>query len=46
VNDLKEIYKYYSIEIPKCSYNSIFVFFEDKQYIGSEFELYEIISKY
>lgn len=46
VNDIKEICKHYSIEIPTNCYNSIFVFFEDKKYIGSEFELYEIISKY
>ena len=46
VNDIKEICKYYSIEIPNSCYNSVFVFLEDKKYIGNEFELYEIILRY
>lgn len=45
-NDIKEICKYYSIELNTDYEKSIFVFLEDKKYIGSEFELYEIISRY
>ena len=46
INDVKEICKYYSIEPQTNYYDSMFVFLEDKKYVGSEFELYEIISRY
>jgi hypothetical protein len=46
VDELVQICKYYSINRSINIFNDTLVFFEDKKYIGGEFELYQIMQYY
>ena len=45
-NDFKQICEFYSISIQSSFYGKIFVFLEDKKYIGEEFDLYKRMMSY
>jgi hypothetical protein len=45
-DEILEIYKFYSINYTPDTYNQPHIFLGPDYYIGSTFEMYEIISKY
>jgi len=45
-NELSQICKYYLVDDNINIFTDTLVFFEDKKYIGGEFELYEIMQYY